>query len=85
VDAARVEKLTHEMWDAYGFRKSSPRLPQLLAGRHLAKLPRDLSQELPHKAWEMQISWWRDRFNSSLSLCGAAFDVKFKPLGWREI
>jgi len=55
VDAARVEKLTHEMWDAYGFRKSSPRLPQLLAGRHLAKLPRDLSQELPHKAWEMQI------------------------------
>ena len=36
VDAAKVEQLTHEMWEAYGFRKSSPRLPQLLAERHLA-------------------------------------------------
>ena len=39
----------------------------------------------PQGLGDADLPWWPDRFNSSLSLCGAAFDVKFKPLGWREI
>ena len=78
MDAAKVEQLTHEMWDRLQevVTAPAPAASGTPAGKAAARSVPAASPQGPGYA---DLPWWRDRFNSSLSLCGATFDLKFKP------